>query len=626
MSEKIVYEMGLVGVESVVSKIAQVNAAFSNISIGKLVALEGTLRSIGETLDGLKKNAIRDVYAPKKLRSLAEELANSSTQTHFLNKFLTGQFFGSGATAVEVSRWLDKRVKINELKSRNRAAGAFFGYGKEGMRRMLNETFGGGGQLRLPYYSFLQDGFDTETSPVAEIIKQRHNYAEALRMQMKRERERVWDIVPYKRGDLVPQNPNTALAVLKNKYGIVNTGRVTDPGYIDAESWYTHSTDGFVHGKRPSFFDNLRWAAMQGGNRGTFFRNLASLGGMSGAFGKVGLGVLGFNLVMSSLAWFGRNLSRAAMAVNNFGEVILQAREGWRQAREAHFYGTTMGSLAAQWKAIGMIGGDAASASALWNKLSSERAMIGYGGSGGAMMEAARLFGLNILGSGEYGYATNDELMRNVARLMPTLDRSGQIALANTLGLDPHQFWMLSHGEKYYNYLSNQKSLLGLIRSNLNGDDDIGKEIFSQEHTDAARRFEGAWKDFTVAMKEFGGVLGEAILPLLTIIIDFCNGITQVASAMLKPFASLMNLLNIFSARFWQEEAAMSESPTAGSIGARIAGISASGGDRAVTLNMGDISLNSLGLPQNATVEQISERLEKSIFDKLGDHLVNDRR
>ena len=49
-------------------------------------------------------------------------------------------------------------------------------------------------------------------------------------------------------------------------------------------------------------------------------------------------------------------------------------------------------------------------------------------------------------------------------------------------------------------------------------------------------------------------------------------------------------------------------------------------GDRAVVINIGDISLNSLGLPENATPEQIKRRTGEVIWNQLGDALTDNRR
>lgn len=614
MAEKVIYEMGLVGVESVVSKIAQVNAAFSNISTGNLSLL-------GDALDSITGKAIRAA------RELGKVGKAQKGEVHFLSNFLTGDFHGKYQNMVDRARRKSGLAEINALRQRNREAGAFFGYGKGGMRRMLDETFGVSEQLKLPYYSFLQD-IKSETSPVAELVRQRHNFAEQMRRQMRHAMSKVYPIVPVGDRSVVPRG-TTALATLneKHKYDIVSTGR--DTSYIDAD-YRTILPDEDIgyKPKPPSFFEQMRDAFYKSNSPRSLFKNLSGMTGAAGTIGKIGMWGMAFNLVMSSIAWFGRNLKRLVDAVKNFGEVILQATESWRQLRESHFYGTSMGSLAGQWKAMTFLGGDAASASALWDRLSTDRAMLAYGGNGGRMMEAARLFGVGILGSGEYGYATNDEFMRNVAIEMSKSSKSRQKALANVLGLDPYQFWAVSNGVDYYDYVANRRTLRGMLRESLYNDSDVGKEIFSEESVTAAREFEGAWGEFVVSLKELGGELGEAILPLLSILLDTLNGIVQFISLILDPITKFLNwFFNLFSVRHWAEMDAINDTPTSAQISARTQAIGASGGEeRNVIINMGDISLSNLGLGDDATPEEISDAVANRIFNRLGNHLINGRR
>lgn len=620
MAEKIIYEMGLVGVESVVSKIAQVNAAFSNISTGNLSLL-------GDALDSITGKAIRAA------RELGKVGKAQRGEVHFLSNFLTGDFHGKYQDMVDRARRNSGLAEINALRQRNREAGAFFGYGKGGMRRMLDETFGVSEQLKLPYYSFLQD-IESETSPVDELVKQRHNFAEQMRRQMRHAMSKMYPIVPAGERSVVPQG-TTSLAVLNGKhgYGIVNTGKVTDHGYIDAEwrendnSWWQRNQPPKQNG--PSVFEQLRNVFMNSSGPGSLFKNMAGLTGSAAFIGKLGTWMLTFNLVMSVLSWFGRNLKRLVNSIKNFGDVILQATESWRQLRESHFYGTSMGSLAGQWKAMRFLGGDAASASALWDRLSTDRAMLAYGGNGGRMMEAARLFGVGILGSGEYGYATNDEFMRNVAIEMSKSSKSRQKALASVLGLDPYQFWMVSNGVNYYDYVTNRRTLLGSLREAQSGDKDIGKEIFSKEYTASARQFEGAWGEFVTSLMELGGVLGEAILPMLTIILDTLNGILQSVSVVLKPFTELLNtLFNLLSFRHYADMDALNETPTSAEVAARANAIGTTNNseERNVIINMGDISLSTLGLDEDSSPEDISDAVANRIFNRLGNHLINGRR
>lgn len=408
--------------------------------------------------------------------------------------------------------------------------------------------------------------------------------------------------------------------------------------YIDAE-WRTASPNeakGYKQKPPPFFRFDEGWRMFFRSNSPrSLFRNLSEMTGVAGIIGNIGMWGMAFNLVMSSIAWFGRNLKRLVDAVRNFGEVILQATESWRQLRESHFYGMSMGSLAAQWKAMMLLGGDAASASALWDRLSTDRAMIAYGGNGGRMMEAARLFGVGILGSGEYGYATNDEFMRNVAIEMSKSSKSRQKALANVLGLNAYQFWLLSNGVDFYDEKTNWMTKRGRFREWVYGDRDKGREIFSEEYTRKSLAFEESLGKLSIAFKELGGLLGELLLPILSSVIDFVSNIVQAISEVLeyiKQLASAVeNFINsndILRYLFGAYDEAMGDvenTPTAESIRARGNAITNNSENRSVVININDISLNSLGLDNNATPDDIGGAILR-LFNNVGDKFITERR
>lgn len=194
--------------------------------------------------------------------------------------------------------------------------------------------------------------------------------------------------------------------------------------------------------------------------------------------------------------------------------------------------GGSAGELNAQWRLMRMLGGDAASASALNAKIASSRAMLAYGGSGGVFMEAARLFGVNIAGSGKYGLATNKEFMAALARAMGRLDPESQIALANLVGLNTEQFWAMRGGEEAWNKrLASSQTMLDQL---------YGTGHFFSTSSDEAREvsedFVRSWGEFVNAMKEFGLVLGQSVLPALRMILKVFTTIIEMVNAVLAPY------------------------------------------------------------------------------------------
>ena len=198
--------------------------------------------------------------------------------------------------------------------------------------------------------------------------------------------------------------------------------------------------------------------------------------------------------------------------------------------------GGSANALDAQIKAMRILGGDAASVSTLNAKLSSARAMIGYGGNGGAFMEAARLFGVSIHGSGKYGLATNDEMLRHIARRMGQLDPESQIALANTMGLSPEMFWAMKDGlSNYQNRMFNASTFLDRYSNEgvLDRDGIFGSTSGAFMGA-LSEDFVATWGEFVNSMKELGLVLGKALLPALGAILKIVNAIIQAVSYILN--------------------------------------------------------------------------------------------
>lgn len=631
MAERIAYEIAFEGAGQAISQVLGVQSALEslngtgmgNVTRG-ILAATSAVNQFKNAVKGIAK-----VQTPFTSRGTYSAIDLGLVPNIDLNTVSLESF---AKNIGELRAMRERTRKFNRGLLQN-----IFGNIPSGLPRLGWNGFASRGNSDFFWRAAFGDSFDIPERDT----EQRHEKAEKARERFRRKWKKnnpwsdpeTFDIVPVGNRSVVPRG-TTALATLneKHKYDIVNTGRVTDPGYIDAEwsindpSWWDKNRPSDP--KPPSFFEQMRDAFYKSNSPRSLFKNLSGMTGAAGTIGKIGMWGMAFSLVISTLAWFGRSLKRAIDSVRNFGEVILQATESWRQLRESHFYGTSMGSLAGQWKAMTFLGGDAASASALWDRLSTDRAMLAYGGNGGRMMEAARLFGVGILGSGEYGYATNDEFMRNVAIEMSKSSKSRQKALANVLGLDPYQFWSVSNGVDYYDYVTNRRTLRGMLRESLYNDSDVGKEIFSEESVTAAREFEGAWGEFVVSLKELGGEIGEAILPLLNILLDTLNGIVQFISMILDPITKFLNwFFNLFSVRHWAEMDAINDTPTSAQISARTQAIGASGNEeRNVIINMGDISLSNLGLGDDATPEEISDAVANRIFNRLGNHLINGRR
>lgn len=212
------------------------------------------------------------------------------------------------------------------------------------------------------------------------------------------------------------------------------------------------------------------------------------------------------------------------------------------------------------------LGGVAASASALHAKIAANRANLVYGGGGGAYMEAARLFGVSHLGSNKYGLATNSEWLRNIASRMETLDEEGKIALANTVGLTPEQFYAMRKGSRRYeehrerNRTYNEKWSDWWKNTNMGTEQDsvgyalqqmIGELLGGRDsryHQEASEEWLESWGRLKVAFDEFCGVIGDLILPILSSLALALNFLLKIVNLLLSPLAKFVgNIFRLFN-------------------------------------------------------------------------------
>ena len=293
-------------------------------------------------------------------------------------------------------------------------------------------------------------------------------------------------------------------------------------------------------------------------------------------------------------------------AIEAFHKLIefAQVNESWRILRQSFSFGTTRDALSATERAIRVLGGDPASASASYRRWSNDLNMLAYGGTGGSVMEAARLFGLNIMGTGRYGFARPEELERNIISLMSKLSQGGQQALANVLGLNDYQRWAYSNGQQYYDKLK-QRSL---AQTAWGTDAEL-----TEEHNVSSLLFKNSLGQLFSTFKEFGGYIGEMFIPCIVKLMDFIEGLFEIINFFLRPLAKIINQIEwLLSARWWRDHEEIERQ------------VDKSNSNKNVNINFnGPISLGSLGLDESATDEQIRSRLS-NLFDPLGEELAVD--
>lgn len=293
-----------------------------------------------------------------------------------------------------------------------------------------------------------------------------------------------------------------------------------------------------------NWFDGLKDASAGGlSSTGAYLSKMgiAKGGVIGGAMSAIG-GIASRAIPVIGALWM---FNKAVMAITRTFKMFHAVAENWfNMFKQSLVGGLSSGNsafeLSNQQKLLRMFGGDAASASAFNAKIATARAMLAYGGSGGALMEAARLFGVGFTGSGEYGFATNREFLNNVARRMGSLGAGGKIALANTVGLSPEMFWAMKDGEEMF-----QKRM---SYSQTFMDKAYGDSIFGLHDTESraiTESFTVEWGRFLDVLKEFVRVLSTIILPILTGLLQTLTFIFNIINAILGPiFKIIGSILN----------------------------------------------------------------------------------
>ena len=562
------------------------------------------------------KQLIKSYRTLNRIRSRTHDVGGGSDEglDGVRNNFFTTQKISptNNSTTTWGHEYASYGIKPNgEFGAIPLANGAMSHFAAE-FRRAMNRNSGDWGTLRQRARSMLMQSFgyvpllgwdtgagfttgDIGATSMKDNLASRDSIAKIHREYFRDLKSKFYAPTVWQGGAPAVVNPTgTALATLNDKYGIVDTGNVTDPGYIDAE-WRP------VGGNTP---------LLGGGNIAP--QKVSMLSRVMGLLGKLNAFSTAVQAALRGVKFVIGAIKRFVNGLVELGNAL--AETSWRRLRESFAYGTSFNSLARQERAMASIGGDPASASALWGRWAKERSMLAYGGNGGSMMEAARLFGISILGSGEHGFATNEEFLRNVIDAMSKATPERRNAISQTLGLTPYQTWAFSQGQAYYDTLG-RKSLVETIAG------DEMSNAMNEISAANAKRFRGAWRDFVEECKELGYTLGDILLPALTIFIDLCEGVAEIIDAILKPVSQeLQAILNFTSARWWQEFVATT--PTKEQNATQMQAITNNG--RSIVINVGDVNMSSL--PKDITSSDAADRFAKEIFDKLGEITISDRR
>lgn len=352
---------------------------------------------------------------------------------------------------------------------------------------------------------------------------------------------------------------------------------------------------------------NTHWSWWQ-----KVYKNIASLG--NSKFAKSIDGTL-------------KLFSRLSMAMWGFTKAIhvaIRAIGYLRSIAREHFYigklseasalgGISGGSrLFPYMQQLKRLGGDAASASAHAAGYANDLGMLGFGGNGGRMMEAASLFGVNLHGSGRHGFATYEEWMRNIAARMPHLSPESQIALKNVAGLSNEQFFAVRRGpESFERHLLYSQTALerfnkfhkSILPSFITGDSFEGRD--GRFHQEVSMEWWESWGTFKDSIDELTGVIGDALLPWLSMIMNVISSLVQVLNILLAPITKLLG----FIAKFVNEKVfglgeLISSTPPSRMSPNDYYRIE--NAQPMYNINIGTINQAELGLSPNASIEEIA--------------------
>ena len=633
MAEKIIYEVGLEGTSAVVGGINAIQNALSSISAEGVAGINANFENAAKEADALIEKINNVAKAVKNVngifstgkggkRNKSAWMGNLSDAAAKWNQSWAKQFKTHWEVVDDegnMERVYDKgwgapsNFMADFARARNRMSNDW-GTLRQRARSMLMQSFGYTPLLGWDTGAGFTTGEIGATS-MKDNLAARDSIAKIHREYFRDLKSKFYAPTVWQGGAPAVVNPTgTALATLNRKYGIVDTGKVTDPGYIDAE--WSYAGAGSMSGARAIAIGD---DTIGGGATSMSMGNMASkaslLSKLIGLLGKLNLWATAIQAALRGMKFFIDSIKKFIKGLISVGNALADA--SWRQLRESFAYGMSINSLAMHERGIKNLGGDAASASALLGRFSKERSMLAYGGNGGAMMEAARLFGIGIMGSGEHGFATNDEFIRNIISVMSKSSPERRVAIANTLGLTPYQTWAFSKGQAYYDYLT-RNSLADKVMNFIGGERLSSWD--KKKSGENALRFKHALGGLGESMMELGKTLGDIVLPGLTKFIDLLAGIAEIVNFALKPLSWMSHFFSRIdptSARSWWYEV-----PTKEENQIQAQALMADG--RSIVINVGDVNMPSL--PSDISSAEAADRYAKEIFNRLGEQAINNRR
>lgn len=173
--------------------------------------------------------------------------------------------------------------------------------------------------------------------------------------------------------------------------------------------------------------------------------------------------------------------------------------------------------------ALQQYGGDVSSAGNIYKTLENMRVQISQGKITDAQREAMARYGVNYMGRN--GVASADEMLRNLAQVMPGLSAGERMDLARAVGLDTPTMLLLSKGAKNLDETLKENSK----KLSLSG----------SENRENAVKMNQAMSDLTASWNRFISNLS----PILTAILDVLTPIVEALGTIISAIRDALSWL-----------------------------------------------------------------------------------
>ena len=187
--------------------------------------------------------------------------------------------------------------------------------------------------------------------------------------------------------------------------------------------------------------------------KATSLKGLGAMGPLSVVGASISSFVAGFKSVMSVFDYFDK-----------------REKENLNADNIATSAGMSHADLVLQGKAMKAFGGDEKDIAAAYKSWQTYIGALGRGGSA-AGLEGLAKWGVDLTGTGQFGFATTEELLRNIAKASKSLSTSDKLAMRQSLPIqltDPMWNAIMTNPDGFINMLHHNDELRGVLDNGYN--------------------------------------------------------------------------------------------------------------------------------------------------------------